>query len=198
MKHIIICGSRGVGKSTLIRKLIGKTGFPISGFITKKSESAGDGTSSIYIYPASESTQLYRKSEQNLIGKCNNRRMLEAHPEVFDSIGCLLLSKIDERGIIIMDELGFLESEAFSFQRRVLELLDGDTLVIAAIKNKNISFLNRIRSHRKCDVYKINEENRDQLFEKLSLVLNDEAATLLRFDEDRLPFLSAYEDWRQG
>ena len=165
MKHMIICGSRGVGKTTLIRKLVEGTDLPVSGFITKKSEPDEDGTCGIYIYPVSENSRLCQKSEQNLVGKCNNRRMLEVHPETFDSIGCSYLSKIDERGIIIMDELGFMESEALAFQNRVLELLDGGTLVIAAVKDKDFPFLNRIRSHLKCDVYYINEENRDQLFE---------------------------------
>ena len=35
-KHILICGERGVGKSTLIRRLLAESTLPVGGFVTRR------------------------------------------------------------------------------------------------------------------------------------------------------------------
>ena len=42
MDKILICGPRGVGKSTLIRRLTALYPGPVSGFVTKR-ETVADG-----------------------------------------------------------------------------------------------------------------------------------------------------------
>ena len=43
-KHILICGERGVGKSTLIRRLLAESTLPVGGFVTRRLPQAdGDG-----------------------------------------------------------------------------------------------------------------------------------------------------------
>ena len=53
MKHILICGAKGVGKSTLIRRLCMDANAPIYGYCTKMLSTAdADGLFPIYIHPA--------------------------------------------------------------------------------------------------------------------------------------------------
>ena len=42
-RHILLCGHRGVGKSTLIRKLLEDAGLPVYGFMTKSTHYREDG-----------------------------------------------------------------------------------------------------------------------------------------------------------
>ena len=42
-KHILICGERGVGKSTLIRRLLAESTLPVGGFVTRRLPQAGEG-----------------------------------------------------------------------------------------------------------------------------------------------------------
>lgn len=50
-KHILICGERGVGKSTLIRRLLAESTLPIGGFVTRRLPQAdGDGMFPIYLH----------------------------------------------------------------------------------------------------------------------------------------------------
>ena len=54
MDKILICGPRGVGKSTLIRRLTALYPGPVSGFVTKRETVAdGEGLFPIYIHPGS-------------------------------------------------------------------------------------------------------------------------------------------------
>ena len=51
MDKILICGPRGVGKSTLIRRLTALYPGPVSGFVTKRETVADDeGLFPIYIH----------------------------------------------------------------------------------------------------------------------------------------------------
>ena len=52
-KHILICGERGVGKSTLIRRLLAESTLPVGGFVTRRLPQAdGDGMFPIYLHAA--------------------------------------------------------------------------------------------------------------------------------------------------
>ena len=42
-KHILICGERGVGKSTLIRRLLAESTLPVGGFVTRRLPQADGG-----------------------------------------------------------------------------------------------------------------------------------------------------------
>ena len=53
-RHLLICGERGVGKSTLIRRLLEKNTREVGGFVTKRLPVADEnGFFPIYLYPAS-------------------------------------------------------------------------------------------------------------------------------------------------
>ncbi|MCI6811842.1 MAG: molybdopterin-guanine dinucleotide biosynthesis protein B [Lachnospiraceae bacterium] len=100
--HTLIIGKRGVGKSTLINRIVEEIHPPLSGFRTKN--------------------------------------------------------------LILMDEPGFMESEAKDFCRSVLAILDGSTPVIAAVKDKDTPFLNAVRNHPNCRCFYLDEENREALY----------------------------------
>lgn len=53
-RHLLICGERGVGKSTLIRRLLEHSTREVGGFVTKRLPVAYEnGFFPIYLYPAS-------------------------------------------------------------------------------------------------------------------------------------------------
>lgn len=162
-KHILICGPRGVGKSTLIEKLLAQCTVPTGGFFTRATPRDARGFHSIYIHPAG--TQSLTRSEDNYIGNCNGADRT-VYPEVFTRLGVPMLQEKESR-ILFMDELGFMEVASDPFCRAVMACLDGDIPVIAAVKEYDIDFLNQIRSHPKAEVYRISKENRDALYQQL-------------------------------
>ena len=70
-------------------------------------------------------------------------------------------------GLLVMDELGFLENDAHRFQAAVLAALDGSTPVLAAVKPKDTDFLRRVRQHPHGEVFNITPESREALYQHL-------------------------------
>lgn len=97
------------------------------------------------------------------MGTCDSRRSVR-YPEVFDRLGPPLLTS---GGLLVMDELGFLENDAHRFQAAVLAALDGSTPVLAAIKPKETDFLRRVRQHPCGEVFYITPESREALYQRL-------------------------------
>lgn len=162
MKHALIVGARGGGKSTLIQRVLKELDQPVSGFLTKKETSLADvqSGSPVYIY---DPGMPRRQSSENLAGTCGAHGFTVIQG-AFDRYAQRLLTPVPKDHAVIMDEIGFMESEEKVFCDAVLSLLDGDVPVIAAVKNKAVPFLEKVRSHPKCRCFFITEENRDALY----------------------------------
>ncbi len=159
--HVLIVGPRQVGKSTLIRKVLETMDKPVLGFATKREDSLYNPELGypIYIYPAcGPRTQ----TSSNLLGYCHDRKP-EVNTEVFETFAETMQDTPDAGSVILMDELGFMESNAEYFKSTVLKHLDGHTPVIAAVKEKSTPFLDQVKNHPNCKCFFINEENRDEL-----------------------------------
>ena len=59
------------------------------------------------------------------------------------------------------------EAKSEAFCQAVLYLLDGKNPVIAAVKSKDIAFLNAVRAHPNVRCFFITSENRDALYEEV-------------------------------
>lgn len=167
-RHILVCGEVGAGKSTLISRLLAHSTHPVYGFVTKRLEPDGDGFHPIYIHPAGAKARMREPS--NLIGTCD-RKTHNINLDVFNTLGVEYLQAMPG-GLIVMDELGFMEANAEAFVKSVFGALDGDIPVIAAVKARfDVPFLNGVRAHPKGRLYTITRENRDDLFWELLPVI---------------------------
>ncbi len=165
-RHILITGDVGVGKSTLIRTLLSHLNRPVYGFETVKTENTEKNGWRFYMFPALTPAERRCLSEENLIGIRHTQ--IVSRPEVFDTLGVQLIREAKPDGILLMDELGFLESEAEVFQTAVLETLLGTIPVIAAVKKReNIPFLRAVLSCPQTVLYTVTEENRGTLADEI-------------------------------
>ena len=163
-KHILICGEVGVGKSTLIQKLLKKNSLPVYGFITKRLEADETGFHPIYIHPAGAQARAHE--QKNLIGTCDSK-VHNIVTDTFNTLGVEYL-KAEPGGLIVMDELGFMEAGAQAFVKSVFSALDGDIPVIAAVKARfDVPFLNAVRAHENARLFMLTKENRDSVYEEL-------------------------------
>lgn len=164
-KHALIVGPRRVGKSTLIRKVIETLNYSVAGFETKKESKMEDETlgSPIYIHTIGAP---WHYSEENLLGYCKNQKTQRIR-DAFNRYADKLLQPVPEGTILCFDEIGFMESKEKAFCDAVLERLDGDIPILAAVKDKEIPFLNQVRNHPNCKCFFITEENRDKLVDEV-------------------------------
>ena len=160
---ILIQGEIGVGKSTLIRKILETRSEPLYGFFTKR-EPNGDGGFSVYIHHAQGEWQY---TEENLVGLGRPGQGKQARPEAFERAAGWL-ENIPAKAIVVMDELGVMEENAPRFQKAVLDLLQpSERLVLAAVKSADGPFLNRVRQSPGAVLVQIDRKNRDEMTQGL-------------------------------
>ena len=166
-KHILICGRRQVGKTTMVTRLMQELTVPVYGFQTARAATDPDGTHHICMYPAGRADG--HMSAENHIGECN-MHVRSVQPRVFDELGVSLLRAARPGGVIVMDELGFMEAGSEIFCGEVLKTLDGDIPVLATVKDTDLgaSFLDRVRQHPDAELYMLTRENYDEV---LSVIL---------------------------
>lgn len=167
-KHILLCGERRVGKSVLIERLAADSGLPVYGFVTDCLPSDETGFHPIHIHPADRRAEARVYTGENLLGTCDTKTH-NINLSVFETLGTAFIRAAKPGGLIIMDELGFMEADAGAFTAAVFDALDGDIPVLAAVKARyDVPFLNAVRAHKNADVYDVTIENRDALYESLA------------------------------
>lgn len=165
MSHALISGKVGVGKSTLISRVLDNLNVSVKGFETRKEVSMQDENkgSPVFIYRVGEEKF---QSDENLIGWQGSETHI-TYVETFEKYADFVDS-LDDCDVIKFDELGFMESECEKFCGSVLKKFDGDIPVIAAVKNAPTEFLEKVRNHPKCKLFTITEENRDDLVNEVT------------------------------
>lgn len=169
---ILICGDVQVGKSTLIRKLISDMGKAPKGYITKRIPAPQGETSYVYLYNIANPPE---KIESAAVIKTIAPEVVTDYPEVMDTLGVEYLSGIPEGELVILDEIGTLESKSPLFQKAVMNVLDGNYNVLASIKAQNTDFLRAVRSHPDCELYIITPGNRNELYAQLKSLVTQAA-----------------------
>lgn len=168
-KHILLCGDRGAGKSTLIQRFLEANTRPVYGFYTQRLAPDATGFHPIYLHAADDPLRAYTR--ENQVGACDSKTHT-VFLEVFNGLGARCVRRARQGGLVVMDELGFLEAEADAFTQAVLQALDADIPVIAAVKARyDVPFLNDVRAHPNATVYPVDTENRNARYAELLPVI---------------------------
>ncbi len=166
LRHIAVTGERGAGKTYVIQKLMEELSCPKYGFMTKSLSADENGFHPIYIHPAGAAERVY--TQENLIGTCDTR-IHNINLEVFDRLGAPYIKNARADGVIIMDELGFMEADSKLFTEAVFDALDGDIPVIASIKARyDVPFLDKVRNHPKLKVFEVTRDTSDKVLEEIT------------------------------
>lgn len=162
--NYFLTGDLHTGKSTLINRIIYNlsSSCNIKGFRTSRYYE-GKKLAGFYMQDIKDE---YKGPRDSFIGRCINESHWVSIPATFDGYGVKLLADCVKArpDLIVMDELGFFESNADLFQKKVLEILDSDTPVIGVLKKKETPFLNSIRSRNDASIFVVTKENRNEIY----------------------------------
>jgi nucleoside-triphosphatase len=159
---VFLYGKRGAGKSTIIKRLMDELALKASGFRTIRGPADAEGRYDFYMTGAAGDIDM-----QSRIGYSYMDGRWGSFSEAFETSGVELLMFGEKPEIIVMDELGFMETRAERFQRRVLEILDEDIPVIGVVKNRPEPFLQKIFDHPSVTAIEVTEENRNSVYTEL-------------------------------
>lgn len=161
--HLFLTGEIQVGKSTIVSSVVSHLGVPVSGFRTVSVFRDG-GESDVFLIPASGS--LSDCCSASLLARRVPGRRPEVREEVFVSCGVPLLSQCS-CGLVLMDELGWMESSSRLFQEAVFSVLDGPVPVLGVVRDQRLPFLDAVRHHPRVEVVVVTRENRDALRDRV-------------------------------
>jgi len=164
---IFLTGDRGVGKSTALRRALKGCGMGIGGFMTDFGDTRYEENKSLWLLPWGDTPDFSRGEVCARLGPGGR----QVFPEVFDRLGAELLRRAGEDpacGLILMDELGFLESEAGIFRAAVLDILTGPKPVLGVVRQGMGVWGDAPFG----EVWTVTEENRDAIPSRLRLLLS--------------------------
>ena len=164
--HVFLQGPRGVGKSTVIRKtmdmLMTLAPLVFGGFYTWN---GGNDDPHIYLKAAmrGREDEIYRIAS---FDEANGGLISDI--QVFEREGARLLNESGGADVIIMDELGFIESNAPKFRHAVMDRIAGSIPVFGVLRMGDIPWHADIKRHPLVTLFDVMKENRDSLPQSLA------------------------------
>lgn len=170
-RNILVTGSPGAGKTTLILKVLAHLKADADGFYTRE----------------------LREGERRVgfeLVTLKGKRGILAHTNIKGTFRVgkygVELKSLEELGVkaitrgvrrqspIIIDEIGRMELFSAKFRESVIEALDSSALVLATIGPQPIPFLKEIRSRIDVQLIKVTPDNRDDLATEIQFLLSSE------------------------
>jgi len=165
MRHVILTGEIGAGKSTALERTLRLLDVRAEGIRT-----------GAYAPREVREKTLYMRAYGDKAMGCPFARMPGADKDYaarcFDSVGVRLLRRAGRRGeLIVIDELGWLERYAAVYQKALKETLDGDVPVLAVLRQNKAEWADWIRKRPDAELMTVNLENRNDLPELAADIL---------------------------
>lgn len=167
--NILITGRPGVGKTTLILRVLEGFGMDSGGFYTR---------------------ELREKGKRVGFELCTleGKRGVLAHTDIkghfrvgkygvdlsgLEELGVKAVNRaIRNQSLIIIDEIGKMELYSTKFRQKVTEALNSSTPVLATIGPQAIPFLQKIKSRPDVEYIEVTPNNRDDLVTHIQLMLS--------------------------
>jgi len=189
MKHILIVGRPGVGKTTLIKRLAEHLrGGPIDGLYTEELREEGQRLGFWLSSLDGRQVLLAHKHMDSL----HRVGAYKVNVSVLDSFAVDIIRRAMKRALILfIDEIGKMELQSKAFQQAVEQAILRGPRVIATGGVQHLPFLDALKHRRDVELIPLTESNRRGLLEELSLRLQalcdeDERVHALQREADRI------------
>ncbi|XP_078255281.1 cancer-related nucleoside-triphosphatase [Rhinoraja longicauda] len=188
-RHIFLTGPPGIGKTTLIHKIIDvlkSSGVPIDGFYTEEVRKNGRRIGFDVVTVSGKRGTLSRtRNDADAVnsGRCEYR--VGSYVVDLPSFECLalpLLTELNgkedkEKKVCVIDEIGKMELFSEPFIQAVRQILDGtDATILGTIpipKGKPLGLVEDIRSRRDVKIFNISKNNRDSIIQEIIATVQD-------------------------
>jgi len=163
-ERIVITGRPGVGKTTLIERVVSKLSLPVGGMITKEIRKCGHRVGFSVIDVATGQEGILAHIHQQSGPKIGHYRV-NLHD--LEQIGIAAIDRALAAGtLVVIDELGPMELTSREFIPAVERVIESDVpFIISTHANLDHPLIHRLR--QEFTLYRVKMGNRDQLVERI-------------------------------
>jgi nucleoside-triphosphatase len=158
-KNIFLTGAPSSGKTTVIKKVIAKLGFPAKGFYTEEERVNGKRVG--FLMNTLDGKRGYL-GHQNITSEFYIRRYGVSIGNI-ETIAAPSITPADGRTIIVIDEIGKMECFSEKFREAAITALDASNVVLGTITYGGDEFIVAIKRRYDMDIHEVTPANRDLL-----------------------------------
>lgn len=163
-KHILLSGKPGIGKTSVIKKILPLVGLDAGGFFTEEIR-VMDRRMGFRIVTLDGTDGILAHIE------CNSNYKVGKYRVDLDSFEKIAIPALEDaiknKSIVVIDEIGTMELFSLKFRELVSKVLNSDKTLLCTIKENGDAFTEGIKNRMDIVLITVNYENRETLPEKV-------------------------------
>lgn len=160
--RILVTGSPGCGKTTLVQRLLAELGIPVSGFITREIRESGHRTGFRIIGLSGVEETL---AHLNIDTGC---RVGKYGVDV-EALERVIQAEFAEpmADLVVIDEIGKMELKSERFISLIERLWESEHAILATIISAGQPFCDRLKSDSRSEIFTLNHQNHRKIFREI-------------------------------
>lgn len=163
-KHILLSGKPGIGKTSVIKKILPLAGLDAGGFFTEEIR-VMDRRMGFRIVTLDGTDGILAHIE------CNSNYKVGKYRVDLDSFEKIAIPALEDaiknKSIVVIDEIGTMELFSLKFRELVSKILNSDKTLLCTIKENGDAFTEEIKNRTDIVLITVNYANRETLPEKV-------------------------------
>jgi nucleoside-triphosphatase len=169
---ILLTGQPGIGKTTVIQKVLTQLDVEAAGFFTREVRSGRRRVGFEIVTLAGETAWLATKDPDRQFDRQARVSSYRVNLDGIDEVAVpAMLDALEAGKLVVVDEVGPMELKSERFREAVLQVLEGDAPILGTIYQRSHPFTDRVKDHPRVRVQQVTVGNRDDLPEQLATEL---------------------------
>jgi nucleoside-triphosphatase len=183
-RRVLLTGRPGVGKTTLVLRVVELVGRPVCGFVTEEWREARVRMGfRLRTFSGKEAILARRGAQARAVraAGARSRARVSAYGvdlKALETVGVAELRRgLTEEVLVVIDEVGKMELFSPAFRETVEALLASPRDILATVTSSTLPFALRLKAREDVTLHEVTRENRDRLAAELSRLLSDRPVT---------------------